>query len=345
MSHPTISSTAKSASAAGSLAGPASASPIPLVRLTRNGLTECVHYGSVVVTNPDGSVRYAVGDVSNTIFPRSSNKPFQAAAALAAGAQLVGESLALSAASHSGEPGHVELALRMLAAVGLSEHDLGCPADLPGNAAARRSVIINGGEPAKRYMNCSGKHAGMLTACVAAGWDTASYLDPQHPLQIAIAERVARLAGEPIGAVGIDGCGAPLLGLSLAGLARAFGAVLSADDGSEERAVADAMRAHPWLIAGTDQDDTILMQAHQSDGLLMKGGAEGVHCAALPDGTAIAIKITDGAARARMPVLTAALRALGLDSPALERLSTSDVLGGGSPVGLVELIPGALSNF
>lgn len=320
--------------------GPTATGHIPLVRVVRGGVTECVHYGSIVVTDPTGRVHYAAGDASSVVFPRSSNKPFQAATALDAGAQLAGESLALSAASHRGEPGHVELVLRMLAAVGLTEDDLGCPADYPGDTVAYRAAIARGERPARRYMNCSGKHAGMLTACVAAGWDTASYLDPRHPLQQAIAARIERLAGEPIGAVSVDGCGAPLLGLSLAGLARAFGAVLRADEGTSERRVADAMRAYPWLIAGTDQDDTVLMDAHP--GLLMKGGAEGIHCAALPDGRAVALKISDGAARARMPVLTAVLRQWGLESVALDRLATSPVLGGGQPVGVVELIPGAL---
>lgn len=316
------------------------AAPVPLVRVVRSGLTECVHRGSLVITGPDGTVRLAAGDVTSPVFPRSSNKPFQAATALACGAPLAGETLALAAASHSGEPGHVQRVLGMLSDAGLAEDDLGCPPDLPLDEAARAAVLAAGGVPARRYMNCSGKHAGMLAACVAAGWDTASYLDPGHPLQRAIAARITDLASESPAAVGVDGCGAPLFALSLTGLARAFGRVNAAPEGSAEATVAAAMRANPWMVAGTGRDDTVLMRAHPA--LLVKGGAEGVHCAALPDGTAVAMKIADGAARARMPVLTAALRELGLASAALDELTAGTVLGGGRPVGTVEVIPGAL---
>jgi L-asparaginase II len=317
-----------------------SALPVPLVRVVRSGFTECVHHGSLVITGPDGAVRLAVGDVTAPVFPRSSNKPFQAATVLAAGAPLAGETLALAAASHSGEPGHVELVLRMLSDAGLTEDDLGCPPDLPLDAAARTAAIAAGQPPARRYMNCSGKHAAMLTACVAAGWDTASYLDPAHPLQRRIAARIADLAGQRPAAVGVDGCGAPLFALSLTALARAFGRVNAAPPDSPEGRVAAAMRAPPGVVAGTGRDDTRRMSAHP--GLLVKGGAEGVHCAALADGTAVAMKIADGAARARMPVLTAALRSLGLASSALDGLAGEPVLGGGRPVGAVELIAGAL---
>jgi L-asparaginase II len=305
-----------------------------IAQVLRSGFVESVHHGSVF------STAGSRGDVTSPIFPRSSNKPFQAATALACGAPLAGETLALAAASHSGEPGHVQRVLEMLSAAGLTEDDLGCPPDLPLDDAARTAVIAAGGAPARRYMNCSGKHAGMLAACVAAGWDTASYLDPEHPLQQAIAARVTDLASETPAAVGVDGCGAPLFALSLTGLARAFGRANAADADSVEGRVTRAMRAHPWMVAGTGRDDTVLMRAHE--GLLVKGGAEGVHCAALPDGTAVAMKITDGAARARMPVLTAALRHLGLESGALDELTAGTVLGGGRPVGTVEVIPGAL---
>jgi len=137
--------------------------------------------------------------------------------------------------------------------------------------------------------------------------------------------------------VGIDGCGAPLFAISLTGLARAFGRVNAASPGSAEFAVSQAMREHPEMVGGTGREDTRLMKAHS--GLLVKGGAEGVHCAALRDGRAVAVKITDGGDRARMPVLIGGLRMLGLDSDLLTELGTGVVLGGGRPVGTVELAP------
>ncbi len=311
---------------------------IELVRVVRSGFHESSHLGAVVITGPDGDVLAARGPADLPVFPRSSNKPFQALAMLAAGADLAGPDLALASASHSGEPMHTERALAVLARAGLTEDDLGCPPALPLNEAARDDVIRAGGGPRRIYMNCSGKHAGMLAACVAAGWDTTSYLAPDHPLQRSVAEQVHRLSGEEPVATGIDGCGAPLYAISLTGLARAFGRLTTAVPGTPERSVADAMRAHPELVAGTGRDDTLMMRA--IPGLLMKAGAEGVHAAALADGRAVALKIADGHERARTPVLVAALRHLGVDDPVLDRFARGVVLGGGVPVGAVEVVPG-----
>lgn len=317
--------------------------PVELVHVRRSGLHEGTHYGSVVITAADGSVEFARGDVTSPMFPRSSNKPFQAMAMLAGGADLAGADLALAAASHSGEPMHVDRVFGLLERGGYTEDDLGCPPALPLNEAARTAAILAGGEPRRVFMNCSGKHAGMLLACAAAGWSTADYLDPAHPLQQQVVAAVARLCREEPAAVGIDGCGAPLFAVSLTGLARGFGAAAAAAAGSPERQVTDAMRAHPEMVGGTGRDDTRLMQA--LPGLLAKGGAEGVHCAALPDGRCVAVKITDGGDRARMPVLVAALRSMGVtaDTPAgaalLDEFAVGQVLGGGEPVGTVTVAP------
>lgn len=317
-----------------------SAVPTELVRIVRSGFHEGSHFGSVVITDVDGSVLHHRGDPANPIFPRSSSKPFQAVAMLACGADLIGADLALAAASHSGEPMHVDRALAMLARAEVTEDDLRCPPALPMNEAAR---VAADGRPRRIYMNCSGKHAGMLTACVSRDWPTAGYLATDHPLQLRVADEVTRLSGEAPSAVGIDGCGAPLFAISLTALARGFGAVNAAVSGTFERQVADAMRAYPEMVGGTGREDTRLMRA--VPGLLVKGGAEGVHCAALPDGRCVAVKITDGGDRARMPVLVGALRSLGVGignaaaTALLDELGTGIVLGGGTPVGTVELAP------
>ena len=312
--------------------------PVELVRVIRSGFHEGSHYGAVVVIDVDGSVLHAVGAVGRPVLPRSSSKPFQAVAMLAAGAQLTGADLALSAASHSGEPIHTSRVADMLARSWLTEDDLGCPPALPMYEPARNEVLAAGGKPRRIYMNCSGKHAGMLMSCVAQGWDTAGYLDPAHPLQVSVAEHITRLADEAPSWIGVDGCGAPLFALTLTALARAFGRVNAAAADSPERVVAEAMRSYPEMVGGTGREDTRLMQAHP--GLLVKGGAEGVHCAALADGRTVAVKITDGGDRARMPVLVAGLRQLGLRSELLDELGTGVVSGGGRQVGTVELAPG-----
>ncbi len=224
----------------------------------------------------------------------------------------------------------------MLQAGGLTEADLRCPPDLPLSETARDAVLRAGGGPARVLMNCSGKHTGMLRTCVAAGWSTEDYLDLGHPLQQACRAAIEELSGEKAAASGVDGCGAPVLALSLSGLARAFLACVSAPPGIEQRRVADAMRAHPELVSGTGRDDARLMRG--IDGLLSKGGAEGVVAVAVPDIGAVALKIDDGAMRARMPALVPALRHLGLAATVLDELAETIVLGGGRPVGSVRSV-------
>jgi L-asparaginase II len=187
-------------------------------------------------------------------------------------------------------------------------------------------------------MNCSGKHAAMLATCVRQGWDTATYLDPQHPLQQAIASTFARLTGEPVTAVAVDGCGAPLLSTSLVGLARAFAALATATNGPAHQ-VAEAVRAHPEMVSGSTRDELRLLRA--VPGLIGKAGAESCYVVALPDGRAWALKTDDGAARARPVLMAEALRRSGVcDSPGVDAAAVAetgrfDLLGGGVPVGVI----------
>jgi len=308
-----------------------------LADVVRSGFVESRHRGAVAVLAADGSVELAAGAAGVPIFPRSSNKPFQAAAMLRCGLKLDGQLLALAAASHSGEDFHVAGVRAILASAGLTENDLQCPPDYPLDEQAQRAMIATGADRDRIHMNCSGKHAAMLATCVAAGWPTASYRDPQHPLQLCIKDTIAELAGEPVAAIGVDGCGAPLMAISLTGLAQAFRAVVLSDPGSPERAVADAMRAYPEWTSGTARPERALMVA--VPGLLLKSGAEGVEGLALRDGRACAVKIDDGGARARVPVTVALLRQLGaeaepgVDLEALSSLATAPVYGGGELVG------------
>ncbi len=312
-----------------------------LVDVVRNGRVESVHRGSLYVADPAGATLLSAGTPEDLVFPRSANKPMQALAMLHCGVELADVDLALATGSHSGEPAHIERVRAMLAADGFTEDDLQCPPQLPIDEAAAHAVLAAGGRAAPVLMNCSGKHAAMLLTCRAAGWPPRNYLDPAHPLHQEVRRVVADLAGEPVTETGVDGCGAPLFAISLIGLARCFARLVTADPGTPERRVADAMRAHPFYVAGSTREDTRLMQA--LPGLLMKGGAEGVHAAALADGSAVTLKIDDGVTRARMPVMIAALRRLGVDAPEFERQATSAVLGGGIPVGEVRLRPDALA--
>ena len=305
-----------------------------LVEVWRSGFLESVHRGSLVVVGPDGSVLHAVGDVDRPVLPRSANKPVQATALLAAGwAPRTAEELAIGAGSHSGEDGHRELVAGMLAAAGLTPGDLGCPPALPMHDPTFAAWLAAGREPERLAMNCSGKHAAMLAACVAAGWPTEGYLDRDHPLQRAIEVRLGEAAGTPVAAVVVDGCGAPQHGLPLTGLARGVSSLVEAAAGTHDRSVADAMRAHPWYVAGTGREDTDLMRV--VGGLLVKGGADGVHVAAVPGRGAVALKLDDGGDRGRAPALCAGLRRLGVPAEQLAPWSLTAVPGGDGVVGEV----------
>jgi len=271
------------------------------------------------------------------MFPRSSNKPMQAAAMRACGLAVEGELLALASASHSGEDFHVTGVRKILAGAGLTEDALQCPPALPMDEPTLWRFLGEGGRPDRVHMNCSGKHAAMLATCVAAGWPTETYRDPDHPLQREIKAALGRLAGEDVAATGVDGCGAPLFAISLTGLARAFRALVLADPDSAERSVADAVRAHPAWTSGTNRSERELHQA--VPGLLVKSGAEGVQAFALADGRAGAVKMEDGAPRAIPAITVALLRAIGadqtdgVDRDALDQIANIPVLGGGQAVG------------
>lgn len=309
---------------------------VELAVTTRNGHDESVHYGAVVALEPDGSVAFALGDAGAVVFPRSSTKPIQATAMVSSGLSLPPRLLALVCASHDGRAEHLSTAKEILATAGLTEAALGNTADYPLDPDAQDAAIRAGGVKTALQMNCSGKHSGMLATCVHNGWDLESYLHVDHPLQQRITEMVPQLAGEEASFIGVDGCGAPAHALSLTGLARAFRNVALAPSSSAAGQVATAIRQHPEMLGGPTRDITLLIQG--VPGLMGKDGAEGVFAIALPDGRAIALKISDGANRARPPVMKFALQALGVDVSAVDpRAFDSVIFGHGKPVGSVRV--------
>lgn len=292
----------------------------------------------MVALDAAGEVDWSVGMVDQPVFPRSCNKPVQALAMLRSGLDLPPDLLALACASHSGEPFHVEAVRRILAGAGLDEVALQTPPDYPLDEAAKEEVIRSGAGKTPVLMNCSGKHASMLATCVVNGWDTATYLDVDHPLQVRIAETFAELTREPVAHVATDGCGAPLLSTSLIGLARAFRTLATAEEGPEER-IAAAIRQHPENVSGTRRDELTLLRA--IPGAIGKAGAESCYAVALPDGRAFALKCDDGAPRVRPVLMAEALRRTGVpaedgvDGDAINGTGELPLLGGGRPVGEV----------
>jgi L-asparaginase II len=313
-----------------------SSSPVVVAEIVRSGFVEGHHYGSVLALAADGSIDWSVGVVDEPVLPRSCNKPLQALGMVRSGLSLPPDLLALACASHSGEPFHVAGVRRILALASLDESALQTPPDHPLDDAARDEVIRAGLPKAPILMNCSGKHAAMLLTCVVNGWPTDTYLDPEHPLQRAIASTFAEMTGEPVEVVAIDGCGAPLLSTSLVGLARAFAGLAAAPSGPAYD-VASAIRSHPEMVSGSRRDERALLTA--IPGAIGKAGAESCYALALPDGRAFTLKTDDGAPRVR-PVLMAAALARsgvdtepGVDTAAVRATGVLPLLGGGRPVG------------
>jgi L-asparaginase II len=311
--------------------GPAAA--VPLAHVVRSGFVESVHHGHAVALSADGSVAVSAGEPDGPVVARSSLKPLFAVAMVRAGLDVPPHLLALGQSSHSGEAYHLDGVRRLLAVAGLDVTDLrntpGVPLD-PDEAARWR---VEGRGTTRLAQNCSGKHAAMLVTCAVNGWDRKTYVCPEHPLQVMLREVVAELAGEPVAASGVDGCGAVVHAVSPVGLARAFARIAVAPPDTAEGLVAEANRRHPEWVGGTGRYVTELARA--VPGLVTKDGAEGVCAAALPDGRAVAVKVLDGSERPLRPVLAALLAAVGETGPALERFARVPVLGHGVPVGRV----------
>jgi len=260
------------------------ADTIQLAYLTRAGIIESRHHGLLCLTGPDGKLIQEHGNSRKLIYPRSAVKPLQALAMRRAGLQLSGAQLAMSSASHQGTTEHTAIVLSILADVGLTESDLMCTVAWPGNPAARAEAAAE----TRAAFNCSGKHAAFLATCVKNGWDTKTYLQPEHPLQKLIVEVIQEFSGEKIPLSTFDGCGAPLHLMSLQGLARAIGKFAET-----ETEIRDAMLANPWVVDDHVASDTLVMEK----GMLAKIGAEGVFVIGLASGHGVAVKVADGSMR------------------------------------------------
>ncbi|MGC4943360.1 asparaginase [Kribbella sp. DT2] len=307
---------------------------VELATVVRSGFVESRHFGMAVALSPSGARVFTAGDVNAVILPRSTAKPLQAVGTLVAGAVLDGPETAIAAGSHTGEDRHVAVVDKILGAAGLDRSALGCPPDWPEDEPTRFRLISEGGAPDAVRMNCSGKHAAMLAAAVTLT-GPADYLDPASPVQQIIQAEIERLTEATTGIVTVDGCGAPLLGMPLIGLARSFSLLATAAPGTAEHQVATAMREHPEYVGGRGHLNSDTMRL--LPGVLAKGGAEGVIAMAAPDGHAVAVKVIDGNPRATTALALTLLEKCGADVTAAAALRHVPVLGGGQPVG--EIVP------
>ena len=304
-----------------------------LVEVTRGDTVESFHRGAFIAFDGDGTVLASGGDIERPVFPRSAVKLIQALPLIESGAadalQLSEAELALAAASHSGEPGHVETAAAILGKARLADSDLECGSHWPMDKGASSRLFCEGSEPNALHNNCSGKHAGFLCVCQREGWQTSGYVGPDHPMQAALREAMKDLTGAAHGPenMAIDGCAIPTYAISLASMARgmsrlATGAKLGPQRAAAAKRLMKAAMAEPWYVAGSERACTVMMQAGAGR-IYVKTGAEGVYCGALPElGVGFALKCDDGTTRAS-EAMTAALIAklLPSDDPLADSLS------------------------
>ena len=314
-----------------------------LVEVTRGDRVESRHRGSIAVVAASGKLVWSFGDPDEFAFIRSSAKPFQLAPFVASGRfdaydfPNPTESLAIMAASHSGEDRHVRTVQAILRAGGLTREVLACGVHAPFDVETAQRLIRDGEPLTPLRHNCSGKHAGMALHAKAAGWPIETYWQPDHPIQQLSLDTVALMSGIARSeiATATDGCGVVSFGMPLRGLALAF-ARLADPSGVEDaplrgafERIRDAMMAHPELVGGDRRRlDTALMRA--VPGLLVaKAGAEGVQAVGIlasdrAGAVGLALKVEDGDSsnRARNVATCEALRQLAaLDGPALEQLA------------------------
>ncbi|HKI91520.1 MAG TPA: asparaginase [Gaiellaceae bacterium] len=287
-----------------------------VVEVRRNGVVEAVHRVHAVAVR-GGAVVAEAGDASLTCFMRSSSKPIQALPLVRARDDLGDADVAIASASHRATPDQIAAVRALLAKAPATEDDL--------------ELGLQEGRPPERvFHNCSGKHAGMLALCRARGWDPRGYRLPDHPVQQACRDAHAEAAAVDADELptAVDGCGVVTFALPLERMALAYARLESLPGGGR---VAAAMRARPDLVGGPDGADFQLMRA--APGWIAKGGAEGLLCAAGPDGTGVALKCEDGAARPQPPALAVFLGRLGLDLPALAAVPVTNSRG--EPVGAI----------
>jgi L-asparaginase II len=297
-----------------------------LAKVTRGDLVESLHLGHLIVLNADGSTYLSKGSPELPIYPRSTIKSLQAAAMLKAGLKVDVDELAIVCASHSGSQKHIDLVTKMLTTRDISISQLKNAVDKP--LGEKEKISWGDKAPSQLAQNCSGKHAGMLITCKQNGWDMATYLDLNHPLQIAIKNEIEELAGEKVTEVSIDGCGAPLFAISLTGLARSISNLVKSKE-SIHKQIVTACTTYPELVAGEGRLTTRMMKA--VPGLFMKEGAEGIEVCSLPDGRVIAIKIIDGSWRPVAPIIMEIFKRWGVVMPD----ESVKIYGGGSVIGEV----------
>ena len=293
-------------------------SPI-LVDVWRGNLIESRHRAIAAVTDADGHVVKAWGDIETPIYGRSSIKPLLAIPLVESGAadryELTEREIALACASHSGEPGHVSAVNDWLAKIGLTADNLECGVQYPSYDPAFHNLIRSDEKPTRAHNNCSGKHAGFLSTAVHLGEKTRGYIQYEHSVQQRLLGILEQMCGQDLSNVprGIDGCGIPTIAIPVGHHALAMAKMADPKDLSPARAAActrilTAMSHEPWYVAGTGRFCTDVMKVTGTKAAI-KTGAEGVYMGSLPElGLGICLKVEDGNSRGAEVVMGHLLR-------------------------------------
>jgi L-asparaginase II len=287
--------------------------PNPVIaEAARGGIVESRHTGAFCVVDEEGQVLRSAGDIEQPVFPRSAIKAFQCVPLIETGAAdhfgFSAEELALACASHSGEAGHLRAARSMLGKAGNDETHYECGAHWPIAIEAHHQAVRDGGQALQIHNNCSGKHAAMLALARQLGADPKDYVKIDHPVQRAIAGAIARYCDVRVEELdwGIDGCSVPTWAFPLRNMALGFARLTGTEAG---RRIIEAVRAHPFMVAGAGKFDTRLMQAVPR--AFVKTGAEGVYCGCVAHARlGIALKCDDGAGRAAEVAMASVLASL-----------------------------------
>ena len=304
-------------------AAPVSDGNPQLIDVTRGAMVESRHRAAFAVADTDGRIVLSGGDIEQAVYARSAIKPLQALPLIESGAAdayaLGNAEIALACASHSGEPRHVQTVLGWLKRIECTVGDLECGSHLPKDDTAMLALLHSRQDATAAHNNCSGKHTGFLTLARHTGAATKGYIAYSHAVQQRILGVLETMTGLDLGAAprGIDGCGIPVIGMPLGNLALAFARLTDPRDQPEARQAAcervcAAMTAEPFMVAGSGLYCTRVITATGGDALI-KTGAEGVYCGALPKlGLGIALKMDDGAGRAAEVLMGQILRRFGV---------------------------------
>jgi L-asparaginase II len=315
--------------------------PEPLVEVRRGSITESRHRGHIAAVDAEGQIVAHVGAPETVTYLRSSAKPHQAVPLIASGAAdrfgFTDEEIAVACASHNGEPIHTAAVASMLGKIGLPASALKCGTHEPFGHEIAQAQRERGERPNVLQNNCSGKHTGMLALALHLGAPTEDYDQANNPAQLLIGRTIEQFSDVPMEdiAVGVDGCGVPVFGITVRAMALMYARLVAPpeewDHETREacRRIVSAMTSYPEMVGGTKERlDTVMMRA--ADGrLISKVGAEGVYtvgvlpCERWPRGLGLALKIEDGEdRRARPPAVIESLRQLGaLTDAALEAVA------------------------